>query len=318
MSLRVVDAVQILTEGGIVGMPTETVYGLAANAFRADAIAKVFEAKERPWFDPLIVHLPSPDWLSRVASSIPPAAMDLAQKFWPGPLTLVLPKRPEIPDLVTAGLPTVAVRIPAHPLALELIRACDFPLAAPSANLFGKVSPTCAQDVWNQLDGRISGVLDGGPCEVGVESSIVDLTGAQPTLLRPGGLAKEELEMILGPLALPHRTSSPAGAAMSAPGSCSRHYSPETPLHPVGSFHIADKSHVGLIAFGPDHPERFGFAVVENLSPNGDLHEAATHLYSTLRKLDAQELEQILVEPIPEYGLGLAINDRLRRASTRD
>ncbi len=318
MIVSVERAVEILEDGGIVGMPTETVYGLAANALSAKAIAKVFEAKKRPWFDPLIVHIPSVEFLSQLVTTVPPAAEVLAKAFWPGPLTLVLPKKDNIPDLVTAGMSTVAVRVPAHPVAQELLRACKFPLAAPSANLFGRVSPTTSFDVLDQLEGRIDGCVEGGECEVGVESTIVDLSGPQARLLRPGGIAREDIEALIGPLATSSTPMGENGEAMSAPGTCKRHYSPDTPIQFADEAVIPDDCRVGLIAFGPRKGRRQGFVKMVNLSEAGDLHEAASHLYAALRQMDLCGLDFVVVERIPETGLGLAINDRLRRAAARE
>lgn len=318
MIVSVERAAELLSDGGIVGMPTETVYGLAANAFSAKAVAKVFEAKKRPWFDPLIVHIPSVEQLSQLVQSIPPAAEILAKAFWPGPLTLVLPKKDNIPDLVTAGMPTVAVRVPAHPIAQQLLRACPFPLAAPSANLFGRVSPTSSSDVADQLEGRIDGCVEGGACEVGVESTIIDLTGVQPKLLRPGGISREDIEALIGPLAVNQTNMGENGEAMAAPGTCKRHYSPDTPIQFADEANIPDDCRVGLIAFGPRKGRRQGFVKLVNLSESGDLHEAASHLYSALRQMDLCGLDYVIVERIPETGLGLAINDRLRRAAARE
>lgn len=318
MILSVESAAEILADGGIVGMPTETVYGLAANAFSAKAVAKIFEAKKRPWFDPLIVHISSVEFLPQLVLDIPPAAHILAEAFWPGPLTLVLKKTENIPDLVTAGMPTVAIRVPSHAIAQELLKACAFPLAAPSANLFGRVSPTTSKDVLDQLEGRIDGCIEGGDCEVGVESTIVDLTGPQARLLRPGGISREDIEALIGPLAMNETPMGENGEAMPAPGTCKRHYSPETPIQFAEDAEIPDDSRVGLIAFGPRKRRRQGFIKMVNLSETGDLHEAASHLYSALRQMDLCGLDYVVVERIPETGLGLAINDRLRRAAARE
>jgi L-threonylcarbamoyladenylate synthase len=316
--LTVEEAAAILAQDGIVGMPTETVYGLAANAFSPQAIAKVFEAKKRPWFDPLIVHIPSADSLSHLVKSVPALAQKLAEAFWPGPLTMVFEKLDVVPDLVTAGAPTVAVRVPSHPVAQALLRACPFPLAAPSANLFGRVSPTSSRDVLDQLEGRIDGVIEGGDCAVGVESTIIDFTGPQARMLRPGGVSREEIEAVIGPLATLETTAGEDGNAMPAPGTCKRHYSPLTPIQFVGDAVVSDDSRVGLIAFGKGKGRRRGFVKTVNLSDSGDLCEAATHLYSALRQMDLCGLDYVIVEEIPATGLGLAINDRLRRAAARD
>lgn len=314
----VVEAAMILAQDGIVGIPTETVYGLAANALSPRAVAKIFEAKQRPFFDPLIVHISELGQLADLVREVPEQALILAKAFWPGPLTLVLPKKDIVPDLVTAGAPTVAVRVPAHPVAQELLQACGFPIAAPSANLFGRVSPTCSRDVLDQLEGRIDGVLEGGDCEVGVESTIIDLTGPQARMLRPGGVSKEEIEALIGPLAILEGSRGEDGEAMPAPGTCKRHYSPDTPIQFAADAEVREDSRVGLIAFGKGKGRRRGFVKVVNLSESGDLHEAAAHLYSALRQMDLCGLDYVVVEKVPDEGLGLAINDRLRRAAARD
>jgi L-threonylcarbamoyladenylate synthase len=317
MYLTVTQAADILAQGGIVGMPTETVYGLAANALSAQAVAKIFEAKKRPWFDPLIIHISSADSLSSLVKSIPPQAQILAEAFWPGPLTMVFEKLAIVPDLVTAGSSTVAIRVPSHPVAQELLRACAFPLAAPSANLFGRVSPTSSRDVLDQLEERIDGVIEGGECAVGVESTIIDFTGSEPRMLRPGGVPREAIEALIGPLSVVTNIAQ-ANAVMSAPGTCKRHYSPETPIQFVDDAVVPSDARVGLIAFGPSKNYRRGFTKLVNLSESGDLCEAATHLYSAMRQMDLCGLDYIIIERVPSIGLGLAINDRLKRAAARD
>jgi L-threonylcarbamoyladenylate synthase len=311
----VAQAAAVVRRGGIVAMPTETVYGLAANAFDANAVARVFEAKRRPRFDPLIVHVCAPRELERVASEVPPAAQRLVAKFWPGPLTLVLPKRPEIPDLVTSGLPTVAVRMPDHPLALALIQAAGVPLAAPSANPFGYISPTTAEHVRRQLGDRVDFILDGGPCRIGVESTILGWRDGVPTLLRAGGLAVEDLEHELGPI---ERSVSPDAALKpDAPGQLAQHYSPRTPMRLVArDTPPPDEGRYGWIGLqAPLEPRRY--AAVEALSPAGDLREAAATLFVALHRLDALCLDGLHAGLVPDTGLGLAINDRLRRAASR-
>ncbi len=304
-------AAAALRRGGTVAFPTETVYGLGAHALDPAAVARVFEAKGRPRFDPLIVHLAEAGALASVASAIPSAARELADRFWPGPLTLVLPKRPEVPDLTTAGLPTVAVRVPDHPLALALLARAGVPVAAPSANPFGRVSPTRAEHVIEQLAGDVDLILDGGPCRVGVESTIVSLAGARPALLREGGVPREELEAVLGPLErLPEREDRPL-----APGTLLSHYAPRAPVVLAAPGASAPPSgRVGLLSLG-EPPSRAGYAAVEVLSPSGDLREAAANLFAALRRLDARGLDRIVAEPVPDHGLGGAILDRLRRAA---
>jgi L-threonylcarbamoyladenylate synthase len=294
-----------------VAFPTETVYGLGANALDPRAVARVFEAKGRPSFDPLIVHLPDRDALPRVAVA-DARARTLAERFWPGPLTLVLPRQALVPDLVTAGLDTVGVRVPDHPAARALLRAAGTPVAAPSANLFGRVSATTAAHVVEQLADRVDLVLDGGPCRVGVESTIVAPGQEPPRLLRPGGTPREDLEAVLGyALEVVLSTDRP-----TAPGQLSRHYATRTPLRlldgPAGK---APPGRVGLLAFR--ETTAAGYEAVAVLAPDGSLATAAARLFASLRRLDAMGLDLLLAEPCPEEGLGRAIMDRLRRGSAR-
>ena len=306
-------AAEIIRQGGLVGFPTETVYGLGANALHADAVARIFELKGRPRFDPLIVHVASPDQLPPLVKEIPKMARKLIAKFWPGPLSLVLPKQECVPDVVTAGLPSVAVRCPAHPIARRLIEAAGVPIAAPSANRFCAVSPTTAQHVIDQFGERLSLVLDGGPCEVGVESTVVSFLTEQPMLLRPGGLTREEIEEVIGPL-----QNAPADSSQPAsPGQLPRHYAPTTPLILSDSAPSPSPGkRAGLLAFGKPASES-GFAAVEVLSEREDLREAAANLFAALRRLDALGLDYIAAQPVPETGLGHAIMDRLRRAAAK-
>ncbi|SFR14956.1 translation factor SUA5 [Poseidonocella sedimentorum] len=300
-------AARILRAGGLVALPTETVYGLAANARDDRAVARIFAAKERPRFNPLIVHLPDAA-AARELVLWNDTADRLAAAFWPGALTLVLPLKEEhgLSPLVTAGLPTVALRVPAHPLARAVLRESGLPLAAPSANPSGRISPTTAAHVLAGLDGRIDAVLDGGPCAVGVESTILGLAeggGARPALLRPGGIPAEALSAALGqPLA-----AAPASpeTAPNAPGQLASHYAPDAPVRLNAS---AAREGETLLGFGP-------VDCAVNLSPSGDLVEAAARLFDCLHALDAMGAGAIAVSPIPETGLGRAINDRLRRAA---
>jgi L-threonylcarbamoyladenylate synthase len=308
-------AIAVLQRGGLVAIPTETVYGLAAHALDPLAVARIFEAKNRPHFDPLIVHIADADQLSELVTHVPPIARRLMDAFWPGPLTLVLPKTDRVPDLVTAGLPSVAVRMPDHPVARELLRRSRLPLAAPSANLFGRISPTTAQHVVDQLADRIDLILDGGPCRVGVESTILHVGESGPLkLLRPGGIPVEAIESLTGPLETVQ--SNHDDAPQLAPGMLTSHYAPRKPTTLVASFEeIADKSQTGILSLTPPPtPKQFG--AVEALSPNGDLSIAAANLFAALRRLDASDVKQIAVKLCPEVGLGRAINDRLRRAAT--
>ena len=304
-------AARIIAAGGIVAFPTETVYGLGADAFNAEAVARIFAAKGRPYFDPLIVHIASPDWLPLLTTDVPPAAQRLAERFWPGPLTLVLPKQGRVPDIVTAGLPSVALRIPRHPVAQALLHRCSTPLAAPSANRFGSISPTIPQHVVAELSDRVDFILDSGPCPLGVESTVISFVEGDPLLLRPGGTPLEEIEAVIGQVRLPDG----AETQPAAPGMLPRHYAPRT-LLVFGDVSPADcQGRVGLLAFTTP-PADAGFAAVEVLSPSGRLEEAAANLYGALRRLDALGLTMIVAQPLPEYGLGRAINDRLRRASS--
>jgi L-threonylcarbamoyladenylate synthase len=307
-------AAEIIRQGGIVVFPTETVYGLGADAYNPLAVARVFEAKERPYFDPLIVHIEHPAHLRKLVKEIPSSAKKLTERLWPGPLTVVLRKEGNIPDIVTAGLPSLAVRMPDHPIALSLIKESKCPIAAPSANPFGYLSPTTAEHVREQLGDRVDLILDGGPCSVGVESTIVSLLEDGPRLLRPGGVSLEEIESIIGKVEIGSTTAHP-----SAPGMLLRHYAPRTPI--VLDW---DEKHLdaykdkrtGFLAF--QEPVHFlKFQHIEVLSKKADFREAAANLFSAIRRLDALELDLILAEAVPETGLGRAIMDRLRRATSR-
>jgi L-threonylcarbamoyladenylate synthase len=318
-----------LRAGGLVVFPTETVYGLGANALDARAVARVFAAKERPAFDPLIVHLADASWVGAYAE---PADADdsrvarLAARFWPGPLTLVLRKRANIPGIVTAGLPTVGLRVPDHPVARALLVAAGIPVAAPSANRFGGLSPTRAAHVVAALGSRVDVILDGGPCAVGVESTVVLLAAGRAVLLRPGGLALEAIEAEIGPLEVPD--DGVPGTAELAPGRAGAHYAPRAPLEiadprdPVSAraFAVHPGERVGLLAAsdaGRAAAEAIGspFAAVEVLDPDGDLVGAAARLFDALHALDAAGLSRIVAEPVPDSGLGRAVMDRLRRAA---
>ncbi len=299
-------AAALLRQGELVAFPTETVYGLGGDATSEAAVAAIFAAKERPQFNPLIVHVPDLAAAEKLAS-FDGRARSLARKFWPGPLTLVLKRAPDCPValLACAGLDTLALRVPAHPLAQKLLREAGLPLAAPSANRSGHVSPTTAAHVMEELGGRIAALLDGGPCPIGIESTIIDLSGGEPMLLRPGGAGLEELEEILGPIA-----RAQGGAEIRAPGMLERHYAPSLPLR-LNAAGVAKTE--ALIAFGPKPLP--GAARYISLSPTGDLQEAASRLFAALRTLDNPAFSAIAVMPNPERGLGLAINDRLARAA---
>ncbi|WP_181305050.1 L-threonylcarbamoyladenylate synthase [Rufibacter sp. XAAS-G3-1] len=309
-------AAAYLTQGDLVAIPTETVYGLAANAYDEAAVVKIFEAKNRPAFDPLIVHTHAVTEVTSIVREVPDVAYLLAERFWPGPLTLILPKAEHIPLLVTSGHDSVGVRIPNHPLTLELLRQLPFPVAAPSANPFGYVSPTTAQHVQAQLGSRIPYILDGGACAVGIESTILSLNGNEVEVLRLGGLALEELEEVVQISKARIKTSSSNPAA---PGMLSSHYSPRKKVL-LGSIEenlqLVDPARVGTISLQKNFPQvPIGQQI--QLSTRGDLGEAARCLFSALRSLDEQPIDFILAEPMPEQGLGRAINDRLQRASFR-
>jgi L-threonylcarbamoyladenylate synthase len=305
-------AAQIIRAGGLVAFPTETVYGLGANALNPEAAAKIFEAKRRPSFDPLIVHVSAPEMLAQVVAEVPPQAKSLMEKFWPGPLTLVLPKSARVPGIVTSGLPTVAVRMPSHPVALGLIHQSGLPIAAPSANPFGYLSPTRAEHVERMLGDAVDLILDGGPAEFGVESTIL-LLADKPTVLRFGAVSVEQLEAAIGKVELQVGESQKP----LVPGQLPSHYAPRTPIQLASPDQIPSevKKKVGYLAFR-DVPK--GFKVVKVLSPGGDLLEAAAHLFEALHQLDRLGLEAIYAEPVLEAGLGRAIMDRLRRAAVRD
>ena len=312
-SAAIAEAARLLKDGQLVAMPTETVYGLAADALNAQACAEIFEAKQRPSFDPLIVHVLDLNALKQVAEERPLLAL-LAEKFWPGPLTLVLPKKISVPDIVTSGLQTVAVRIPSHPVTRALLEAVGKPLAAPSANLFGCLSPTTALHVEEQLGDVIPLILDGGACEVGVESTIVDLSGETPRLLRAGGISKEDLEAVLG------MTIEMGPSVLEkplAPGQLPSHYAPLTPLKLFAKGQVpVPQVRAGLLTL-QGSPLGSAFAEVEVLSQAGDLRESAANLFAALHRLDDADVDVIYVEAVPETGLGRAIMDRLRKAEAQ-
>jgi len=311
MRHHVSSAAEIIRRGGVVVFPTETVYGLGANAFDRHAVARVFEIKNRPRIDPLIVHVADKRHARWLVKDFPAEAWKLAERFWPGPLTLVLPKIDELPDIVTAGLPSVAIRMPCHSLALALLWETGVAVAAPSANLFGRTSPTTAEHAAQQLGDQVDMILDGGPCAVGVESTIVSFCGDKPLLLRPGGLPVEEIEAVVGPLAVP-ATDEPLPLS---PGRLPRHYAPRTPV--VLSPDLRSPSsarRVGLLCL--EKPRDAGdFAAVEVLSEQGDLQEAAAGLFAAMHRLDGLGLDCIVAQPVPTHGLGKALMDRLTRAS---
>ncbi len=324
----IAEAAALLRAGRLVAFPTETVYGLGANALDAAAVARVFAAKERPSFDPLIVHLADAAELPRhvlPADAADPRVALLAARFWPGPLTLVLRKADDIPGIVTAGLATVGLRVPDHPVARALIRAAGVPVAAPSANRFGRVSPTRAEHVRRGLGDRVDLVLDGGPCRVGVESTVVLLAGGRAVLLRPGGVPSEAIEAAIGPLATP--ADHEPGLASLAPGRAGGHYAPATRVEIVdpGDPAVRDRlrarpgERLGLLArsdAGAAAARAAGgpFAVTVILAPDGDPVAVAAGLFDALHELDEAGLDRIVAQPVPGVGIGRAVMDRLRRA----
>lgn len=315
-------AATILRQGGLVAFPTETVYGLGADATNPTAVSGIFEAKQRPTFDPLIVHVADRAAADPLVTTFPPAAAALADRFWPGPLTLVLPKRPLIPDLVTSGLTGVGVRVPGHPMARALLARAGCPVAAPSANRFARISPTTAAHVTEELDGRIDLILDGGPCGLGVESTVLSFLSDPPELLRPGGCPLEDIEAVIGPVtrispASRDPAASDDSAARPAPGMLDRHYAPRTPLRVIPHDDVATPlrhRRCGLLTEGTRSAEP-GFALVESLSDTGDLRAAAAGFFEALRRLDSAGLDLIVAHRFPETGLGRALNDRLSRAA---
>lgn len=312
-------AAELLKNGHLVAIPTETVYGLAANALEPKSVAEIFRAKKRPSFDPLIIHSDSLEKLKKYIAYLPPKAEKLAEHFWAGALTLILKKNDSIPDLVTSGLPNVAVRIPNHPVALELLKSLDFPLAAPSANPFGYISPTTAEHVETMLGKDISYVLDGGICDLGIESTIVSFENDEAIILRKGAISIEKIEQIIGKVSVKlHSSSSP-----QAPGMLKSHYAPKIPIllaTPSQDIKELIKIHqgkkIGILSFKKEYSQ-IDTQKQLILSPKGDFAEAAHHLFAYLRELDKMDLDIILTELVPEKDLGRAINDRIRRATTK-
>ena len=316
-------AVKLLNDGEVIGIPTETVYGLAGNALNTDAVASIFEVKNRPTFDPLIIHTHSIEQFENYVEITDDRVYTLAEKFMPGPLTLLLPRKTIIPDLVTSGLDTVAIRIPQHPLTLKLLRQLDFPLAAPSANPFGYISPTSAQHVNHQLGEQINLILDGGECQVGIESTIVGFDGSETIVYRKGGLSIEDIESAVGKVkVIEHSSSNPL-----APGMLKSHYAPRKTLIliDIGSEIAQDANRIGYIG----DANRIGYIGFQNyipnipkenqllLSPTGDFKEAAKNLFAYMRQLDNTDVDIIYTTLLPEKDLGRAINDRIRRATVK-
>lgn len=307
-------AIQLLKDGELVGIPTETVYGLAGHGLNPAAIVKIFEVKNRPFFDPLILHISGAMELEKYAHSIPDDAYKLANKFWPGALTILLPKKDIIPDLVTSALPDAGFRVPNHPLTLALLKELEFPLAAPSANPFGYVSPTSVQHVEEQLGEKIKLILDGGICNVGVESTIIGFGGETPFIFRLGGISIEDLEETLGKKVEYANSST---QQKQAPGMLEQHYSPNIQIL-LGNIENLLESNkekkVAVISYSKNFPDTFKNYV---LSEQGSLAEAAQNLFAFLRVADKSGAEIILTELVPNVGIGRAINDRLKRASAK-
>ena len=317
-------AAEILKAGGLLGIPTETVYGLGANGLDPEAVARIFAAKGRPQDNPLILHIPSADWLERYCLDIPNGAYALARRFWPGPLTMILKRRSVVPDVVTAGLDTVGMRCPAHPVCRAILTAAGVPVAAPSGNTSGRPSPTNMADMLEDMDGKIDGIVDGGPCSVGVESTIVDLTVTPPRLLRPGGVTLEELRDVLGEVAVDAAVTRLMGADEHprAPGMKYRHYAPKAPVtvvqgDPVESAryirrHVGDRD--GVICFDEFVPLFEGHPT-EAMGPAADQAEQARRVFDALRYFDGTGVEQIWAQGPDPSGIGLAVSNRLNKAA---
>ena len=306
-------AAGIIKSGGLVAFPTETVYGLGADGLNPIAVAKIFEAKKRPSFNPLILHISDKNWLHKFSSINNTKIEKLIEKFWPGPLTFVLPKTDIVPEIVTSGNQTVAIRMPDHPVALKLIEASGTPIAAPSANRFGHLSPTEASHVAKYLGDKVDMILDGGKSSVGVESTIIQFHEDEFYLLRPGGLSKEEIENEIGQI----QKGIIDPEKPNAPGQLLSHYSPHTPFKFYDSAYLDENKKIGMLSFKKNKYD-FPFAQIKILSESGNMREAAANLFSLLHELEKENLDLILVEPMEENGLGMAIMDRLRKATTQN
>ena len=317
-------AAEIIRRGGLLGIPTETVYGLGANALNADACRRIYEAKGRPQDNPLIIHVPDASWLLRYCEKVPESAYRLAEAFWPGPLTMILPKREIVPYRTTGGLETVGVRCPNHPVTLAVIAAADVPIAAPSGNTSGRPSPTSAADMLEDMDGKIDGIFDGGSCGVGVESTIIDLTCQPPRLLRAGGLPLEELERVLGTVLVDKCITQlmTDGERPRAPGMKYRHYAPKAPVTVVTGDGKKSAAYIaahapegaGVICFS-EFRAQFPGCVVHELGPEGDKSEQARRVFDALREFDATDVTEIFAQCPDDAGLGLAIGNRLKKAA---
>ncbi len=302
----------LLKQGKLVAIPTETVYGLAGNAFDSDAIASIFSTKNRPSFDPLIVHVAGYGHALKLTKNVPEFAENLAAKYWPGPLTLLLKRKKNIPDLVTSGLDTVGIRMPHHSLTRKLLNSIDFPLVAPSANPFGYVSPTTPHHVADQLGDKIDYILDGGDCAIGIESTIVGFENDQVTVHRLGGISVDDIEQVVGPV----KVNTYSSSNPQAPGMLQNHYSPTKPIILGDIKKLIEENRdkkIGVLSYYENHHQ----GLERVLAPDEDLNTAAKNLFAHLRWLDNQPIELIIAEEVPAKGLGLAINDRLKRAATK-
>lgn len=318
------DAAAILRRGGLLGIPTETVYGLGADALNEDAVSRIFLAKGRPQDNPLIIHVPDASWLERYCRSVPPAAYQLAERFWPGPLTMILPRRDIVPLQTTGGLETVGVRCPNHPVTLAIIEAAGVPIAAPSGNTSGRPSPTTAAHMIEDMDGRIDGIVDGGPCTVGVESTIIDLTVTPPRLLRPGGLPLESLRQVLGEVAVDKAVTGllAAGERPRAPGMKYRHYAPHAPVTVVTGEPERSARRIqgllsdtaGVICFD-EYAPLFPGHIIHKLGPATDKSAQARHVFDALRTFDGTDVTEIFAQCPDDGGLGLAVANRLKKAA---
>lgn len=318
------DAAAILRRGGLLGIPTETVYGLGADALNEDAVSRIFLAKGRPQDNPLIIHIPDASWLERYCRDVPPAAYRLAERFWPGPLTMILPRRDIVPLQTTGGLETVGVRCPNHPVTLAIIEAAGVPIAAPSGNTSGRPSPTTAAHMIEDMDGRIDGIVDGGPCTVGVESTIIDLTVTPPRLLRPGGLPLESLRQVLGEVAVDKAVTGllAAGERPRAPGMKYRHYAPHAPVTVVTGEPERSARRIqgllsdtaGVICFD-EYAPLFPGHIIHKLGPAADKSAQARHVFDALRTFDGTDVTEIFAQCPDDGGLGLAVANRLKKAA---
>lgn len=318
------EAAAILRRGGLLGIPTETVYGLGADALNEDAVVRIFLAKGRPQDNPLIIHVPDASWLERYCRDVPPAAYQLAERFWPGPLTMILPRRDIVPLQTTGGLETVGVRCPNHPVTLAIIEAAGVPIAAPSGNTSGRPSPTTAPHMIEDMDGRIDGIVDGGPCTVGVESTIIDLTVTPPRLLRPGGLPLESLRQVLGEVAVDKAVTGllAAGERPRAPGMKYRHYAPHAPVTVVTGEPERSARRIqgllsdtaGVICFD-EYAPLFPGHIIHKLGPAADKSAQARHVFDALRTFDGTDVTEIFAQCPDDGGLGLAVANRLKKAA---